>query len=873
MAKQVGALGPTGTRVAERLRELRAERGLTLQALATRLAELGRPVDMSALAKVEKGQRRIDVDDLIALALALDASPNWLLLPRSLPRDTLVALTPAYQTDGSEVWSWAIRDRPAELGTMGQDLDVVERSDSGGSNFEFLRHDWPDLYAEAIHAERLARTDPSASCMHARRALEIAVAWVYQVDGSLTPPDRPSLGTMTAEPALTSILGPEITQKMHSIRRQVNSAVHTRGQMNEDDAVCTVSDLFDVVLGIVRIYSPDSSNLTHSNVSFNHKLIPVQSKSLIRVSELRTYLESPGEHAPTKIGGASEISDREYRNNSGASTDSAVLRNPPGRARENIELGHGYQIDTLETIVDVLLEEAGWIANSSATRNYRLARPSSSAAQSGQTVDYVLWDDDNGKPLALVETKIAGHDLSSAEHQARIYADQLEAEFDQRPVAFYTDGNQTYILDGIESEPRRVEGFYTNDQLRRLIKRRSSHIKLTDIQISDSFSLRHYQGRAIRSVLDSFVANGDRRALLAMAQGSGKTLTAVALVDALVRANRIHRTLFLTDRVLTMEQTASVFKEHIPGIPVICGFPEGHVDARIYVSTYQTMLAIMNRTDEFGLRKFGPGYFDLIIIGEASSGYRQYRTIVDYFDSLVVAFTSAPVDALDDSVYQFYGSPTDVYDFREAVEAGFAIPPTFFAMTTVSPHSGIEDTGFPEDPDPEDSLDCNTRRASAHDLKQTLFNTDVIDAMLDNLMHDGLRTADGSLLGKSVIFAKDRNHAELIAERFKIKYTQFDNGFAQPITSRNLDFRRIISRFASRDEDPRIAISAGILEAGIDIPSIVNVVFFRPVRTRSLFWQMLGIGARTAPDLFGPNRPKTRFHVFDYCRNFEFARM
>lgn len=674
--------------------------------------------------------------------------------------------------------------------------------------------------------------------------MELAIAWIYQVDGSIQPPDRTSLATMIADPALVRILGSTITQRMNTIRSQGNLAVHNRGAITESDAVRVVGELFEVSLWIARTYSLNTNNLPGLDISFDSDLIPDRNPA-IPVAENLPIVRT---EIPASV------------------SEDAVV---DIRSREDSE--------TLDLVVDVLLEGAGWASDDSITRNYRISEPNLLGSKSA-TVDYVLWDDD-GKPLALVEIKEAAQDFASSTRQAQIYADRLEETFDQRPIVFYTDGNVTYIWDDVQNSPREIQGFYAKDEIRRLIRRKQNYRPLTEIPVDELLVNRPYQHRAIRRTCEAFEDDRQRRALLSMAQGSGKGLVAVALVDLLVRAGRVHRVLFLADRALIVQQTVDMFNTHLPNLPVVSRLREEHSSGRVHIATYQTMLALMNEVDEFGLRKFGPGYFDLIIIGEAISGYRQYSAIVEHFDSTVLAFTSAPKDAVDPCIYELFnladGMPTDSYELADAISEGYAIAPNIFDIQFTSSISDEMHMSTVE-------LDINesgklmvdaAKYVDADDINRFLFSVDAIDNMLETLIRDGVRGADGVLVGKTIIFAKSIQHAQIIAERFNERYPQLGHDFAKSITSRNLDSHRLISQFADSDEMPRIAISSGLLDTGIDIPAVVNLVFFKPVRSKSLFWQMLARGSRVAPNLFGPNRHKTQFNVFDYCRNFEFARI
>ena len=254
------------------------------------------------------------------------------------------------------------------------------------------------------------------------------------------------------------------------------------------------------------------------------------------------------------------------------------------------------------------------------------------------------------------------------QQQAKLYADCLEQQFGRRPVIFYTNGYQHWIWDDAAGyPPREVQGFYTRDELELMVQRRHTRLPLAGAAVNTAIVERPYQVRAIKAVGEAFDAK-QREALLVMATGSGKTRTVIALVEQLMKANWVKRVLFLADRKALVNQATNAFKAHLPAATTVNLVTEKVTDGRVYVSTYPTMLNLINEVDEAG-RRFGPGYFDLIVIDEAHrSVYAKYGAIFDYFDGMLVGLTATPKDEVDHNTYRLFhledGVPTDALQPR-----------------------------------------------------------------------------------------------------------------------------------------------------------------------------------------------------------------
>ncbi|MFZ2965200.1 MAG: DEAD/DEAH box helicase family protein, partial [Rhodoglobus sp.] len=435
---------------------------------------------------------------------------------------------------------------------------------------------------------------------------------------------------------------------------------------------------------------------------------------------------------------------------------------------------HDYREDeTRDLFIDVLLREAGWKLDQPRDREFPVTGMPNGADGGKGFVDYVLWGE-NGLPLGLVEAKRTRKDAIAGQQQAKLYADRLEAAYGQRPVMFTTNGYEHFLWDDASYPPRRVDGFTTRDQLELLIQRRTARKPLGSLEISDSIVERHYQQRAIRKVAEAF-EHQERKALLVMATGSGKTRTVIALADLLIRANWAKRILFLADRIALVNQATNAFKQQLPDAAPVNLVTDRDSEGRVYVSTYPTMMGLINDGGD-GLRRFGPGYFDLVIVDEAHrSVYQKYGAIFDYFDSLLVGLTATPKDEIDHNTYGLFnledGVPTDSYDLTDAIAEGYLVPPVGRSIATKFVREGIRYDELSESEkeawdllDWEDGLIPDVVDSSA--MNTWLFNRDTVDTVLETLMTEGRKVAGGDRLGKTIVFAKNTKHAEFIAERF-----------------------------------------------------------------------------------------------------------
>ena len=755
------------------------------------------------------------------------------------------------------------------------------------SQFAFLEFDFSIVFVHASKAEKLALSDPRGACFYARLALETAVKWMYDSDPSLRSPYDDTLSALIHEPSFRKLAGNALVTKAKLIKDLGNRAVHdSRRNVSEQSSITALRELFHFWYWLVRTYAKGAKPSAGIQFDANalQKTLTITASTVQQIKKMREDFdarEKALEHE--KEARLATEAEREKLNEEIKRLQAEIAATK--KANQAAPDTHDYNEEkTRDAFIDLLLHEAAWPLDQERDREFPVTGMPNNTGEG--FVDYVLWGDD-GKPLALVEAKRTKKDSRLGQQQGKLYADCLEEKFGRRPVIFLSNGYEHWLWDDALYPPRGVQGFLKKPELELLHQRRGTRKPLAKVKVDTDVAGRFYQTRAIRRVGEAFEKDHLRKSLLVMATGSGKTRTVIALADQLMRANWVKRVLFLADRIALVKQAHGAFKTHLPSAPSANLLEKhdpkknDHNGARVCLSTYPTMMGLINEMED-GARRFGPGHFDLVIIDEAHrSVYRKYRAIFEYFDSFLVGLTATPRDEIDRDTYSLFelekGVPTDSYDLDEAVDDGFLVPPRAVSVPLKFQREGIKyDDLSEEEKEAWDALewtedgDERPDRVEASDINKWLFNADTVDKVLEHLMANGLKVLEGDRLGKSIIFAKNSKHARFIAERFDKNYPHLKGQFAQVIDY-SVDYAQsLIDDFSDPKKPPHIAISVDMLDTGIDVPEVVNLVFFKVVRSKTKFWQMIGRGTRLCPDLFGPGMHKENFLVFDFCQNFEF---
>ena len=747
------------------------------------------------------------------------------------------------------------------------------------SNFDFLKEQFPQLFTHATHTESMAYSAPRASCFYARFTLEQAVLWLYDNDAYLQPPYDDNLGALIYEQTFKDNLKPGLFPKIRTIPKVGNLAAHSPSQITTKDSLRIVEDLFHFLYWLCRYYSPDGKNLPV--ITFYRENIPhpeiQKDMSREQLAELETKLSQADE--------MKQIADKRQQQTenelSALKQEIAALK----QQNEAVADAHDYhEADTRRYLLDILLQEAGWDIEASDATEYEVEGMPNNAGKG--YVDYVLWGDD-GKPLGLIEAKRTSSNPTKGKQQAKLYADCLEKKFNQRPVIFYSNGYNHWIWDDVTYPPREIHGFLQKEELERIIFRRSNRKSLDLVIPKPEIAGRTYQLEALKRITENFNRQNARKALLVMATGTGKTRTAIALVDLLMRANWVKRTLFLADRNALLTQAFRNFKTHLPTVTPVNLIEDKKAkdktasSANVVLSTYPTMFnRITNQENaEFYL---SPGYFDLVIVDEAHRGiYKKYQALFEYFDSLLIGLTATPRSEVHRDTYKIFdleaGVPTFAYELDDAVPDGYLVPSQGITVPFKFLRQGVKYSQLSEEEKEEYEEKFRDEETgeipdevNAAAINKWLFNQDTVDKALRLLMEKGLKVEGGDRLGKTIIFARNHAHAEFIVERFDANYPSLKGSFARVIDSHDNYSQSLLDEFSEPSKEPIIAASVDMLDTGVDIPEVVNLVFFKPVYSRVKFNQMIGRGTRLCPDLFGIGQDKEKFFIFDLCSNFAY---
>jgi type I restriction enzyme, R subunit len=747
---------------------------------------------------------------------------------------------------------------------------------SASSQYALIAGQWPELHEEAQKVEQFALSDPRTACFYARRTIELLVEWVYDNDGQLERPiTAQTLADLMYARVFCDVAGDQM-RRFRLLKDLGNKAVHRSDPIRPGDAVLAARELFQVLRWFALTYGRDPQRAR--GISFNADLLPSRDASTAQQAQSREQLNALADQLAER--------DQQLRDQRLAALASqeelnrlrqeitALRKANEAAAQPEPDLS---EFDTRRAYIDHYLEEAGWVHGQSCTHEHEVQGMPNATGQG--FVDYVLWGDD-GKPLALLEAKRTSRDPRDGERQAELYAKCLEQRYGQRPLIFLSNGYRHRLWDDLRYPPRDVQGFYKKDELETLIRRREIRQPLAQATISTAIAGRYYQQRAIRAICES-LEQGRLKALLVQATGTGKTRTAISLTDVLTRCNWVKRVLFLADRTSLVLQAERAFRRFLPDCSPVNLVTNKGGEGRVFLSTYPTMMNLIDAEDSHGVKRFGVGHFDLVIIDEAHrSVYQKYGAIFAYFDSLLSGLTATPREEIDRNTYELFdreiGLPTDEYGLDQAVADGFLVPFKPISVPLRFPREGISYADLSDDEKSQwDLLEWeesvqNAGRVDSGAVNAWLFNADTVDKGLEVMMTKGCLDAAGDRLGKSVIFARNHKHAEFIRERFDHHYPHLAGKAARVIDNQVKYAQSLIDEFSDPNSDLRIAISVDMLDTGIDIPEIVNLVFFKPVRSRTKFWQMVGRGTRTCKDLFGPGRDKECFWIFDLCQNLEF---
>ena len=746
------------------------------------------------------------------------------------------------------------------------------------SNFEFLKEtkEYALFAPAALEAERVYSTAPAMCAVGCRKALELAVKWVYSADNTMQMPYKDNLQSLIHEPSFRFAVDYNTWGKLPFIIKLGNLSVHTEKSVQKSDALLALQGLFEFIQWVDYCYGRNYEERKFDETFIPTEQVIIDTKKIKEQEGLLDQKDAEIEALRKKI----EQMSAQYT--------AEKAQNQQERSFKSEDVS---EFKTRKIYIDVDMKQMGWKftgIDADVQEEYPVEGMAGVPGQMGYC-DYVLFGKD-GSPLAVVEAKRTSKDPNIGRKQAVLYADCLERKFGRRPMMFTTNGFETYFWDDQASPQRPVSGIFSKDDLQKLMNRRSERLNLMTIPIDDRITDRYYQKEAIRAVCEQ-IDLGFRKHLLVMATGTGKTRTASSLTDVLSRGKYVTNILFLADRTALVKQAKDDFKNYLPDMS-LCNLCTNKDDrnARIVFSTYPTILnAIDDTKSKDGVRLFTPAHFDLIIIDESHrSIFKKYRAIFEYFDAIMVGLTATPKTDVDRNTYDFFemehGVPTYAYDYETAVYQDHVLVPYYnYEVQTKFMDEGIDYGKLsPEDKEryEEDFIEDGFMPdfIPSAELNKFIFNELTVDTVLQDLMDRGIHVEGGDRIGKTIIFAQNKRHAEFILERFNKLYPKYKGTFAQRVICDDTYAQTVIDDFKIADKPPYIAVSVDMMDTGIDVPECVNLVFFKKVRSKAKFWQMIGRGTRLCKDLTcidqvdGEYADKRRFLIFDYCGNFEFFR-
>ena len=744
------------------------------------------------------------------------------------------------------------------------------------TNFDYLKAEskFSRFTDVAISAEKLILMDPEASIINCRRAMEFAIKWMYSVDSELEMPYQDNLQSLMNAEEYREIVGQDLWKRMDYIRRYGNNVAHSNKKLGRDEAMLCLENLFIYLDFVACCYSD-----RYEEHSFDKTIITS------RIENAKKSREAAETTKADLVKEQEKSAQKELDLQKLIAENASLKEELSARRQEQQSTYVPKPLDlseykTRKLYIDAMLTDAGWTEGKDWINEVEI--PGMPNKSEIGFADYVLYDDMH-RPLAIIEAKRTCVDVSKGRQQAKLYADLLEEQYKRRPVIFLTNGFETHIIDGQYPE-RKCSVIYSKRDLEKWFNLLTMRTSLKHVTVDKNIAGRYYQEAAVKAVCSSFDEKNRRKALLVMATGSGKTRTVIALCKCLLDAGWVKNVLFLADRNSLVTQAkrsfVNMFSENLSCANLV--EEKDNYNARCVFSTYQTMMNCIDTVSDSDGKLFTCGHFDLVICDEAHrSIYNKYRDIFSYFDAPLVGLTATPKDEIDKNTYEVFelenGVPTYGYDLAQAVKDGYLVDYVsvesklkFIEQGIVYDELSEEDREAYEETFEDEHGDL-PEAISSSALNTWIFNEDTIRQVLNILMTEGIKIEYGQKLGKTIIFAKSHAHAEKILEVFHKEYPHLPD-YAKVIDNYMTYAQSAIDEFADPKKMPQIAISVDMLDTGIDVPEVLNLVFFKKVMSKAKFWQMIGRGTRLCPELLD-GEDKKKFYIFDFCGNFEFFRM
>ncbi len=744
-------------------------------------------------------------------------------------------------------------------------------------NFEFLKEQNEELALLGAFAESYVHSDPASTLVKLRTFGENLVADLI-VKQQIPRYYQSTFVEMLNILAGHSIVPPVVLDKLHFLRKAGNQAAHGQsGKVNRSTAMNALETAFDLGKWFcIVVYSDHGVK----NLSFVEPEPPSDSGDLLRLQS-ETLRKMASQEAQMQQLLEQLKKDRDVKTAVGE-LDSASVESMRSQGNQAADALQFSEAETRKLLIDQLLVQAGWDVGEDGKDTDSVKQEFNVGHQPTQSgkgrIDYVLWDKENDKPVAVIEAKKTSLDPSKGRKQAEGYAAALEKEYGQYPLIFCTNGYDIIFHDLEKGHiGRRIYGFYSLLSVRYCLWQTENRDLLTEQNPKSKIIDRNYQILAVKSVCEEF-QRGKRKALLVQATGTGKTRVAIALTELMIRCKWVKRVLFLCDRRELRKQAYNAFGEFIEAEPRVYVTAKTANDRskRIYLATYPAMMKCF--------QKFDVGFFDLVIADESHrSIYNRYRDLFLYFDAYQIGLTATPRNVITHNTYSLFEcedqDPTAYFSYEDAINH---VPPYLsryknYTHTTQFLRTGIKYKEMTDEQRAqlEDQMeDAELVDYSKEAVDKSVFNKDTDQRIIRNLMEHGIRDATGQRVGKTIVFARNHKHAILLMNLFEEMYPQFmrpKEHFCAVIDHYIDRAEQLIDDFKGdgNNDNLTIAISVDMLDTGIDVPAVVNLVFAKPIKSYVKFWQMIGRGTRLCKDLFGPGKDKKEFLIFDHWGNFE----
>lgn len=724
------------------------------------------------------------------------------------------------------------------------------------SNFSFLKDEFAILASDCIKSESNVLDDPEVSAFYARKALEKSIKFIYEIDEDLDEKLLNELSTfeLITHPTFAEILPIELINELHVIRKIGNSASHGKHNItiNSKESLYANKCLYKFQKWIVEVYS-------NYEVNGYYDVLNIAKPKAEKIDDKQIQEKDKLKEENEKLLQELELLKQSLPK---------FTKEQKKIKREKISTLEGLsEAQTRALLIDLELREAGYTTENFTKKKeieYKLT------LENGDTgyADYVIWDEDD-TPLAVIEAKKYSKSISAGKYQAQLYAQALSKKFDKDVLIFVTNGKIIEYSNDVYPF-REIHSFFPKSELKRILQQKKAiqNNKPSTYTINENITDRTYQKRVIKSVLKEFESY-KTRALLVMATGTGKTRVSASLSDVLIRADWVRKVLFLADRVELVKQAKNNFNEYLSETCTNLG-DEKDLDSRMHFGTYETVHNLIKNGE------YNSAYFDLIIVDEAHRTiYKKYKAIFEYFDAFILGLTATPTDEVHRNTYEFFQTgdkePTDSYSLDTAIKDGNLVPFKAKEIDLGIVKRGIkyEDLSEDEKEEYESKFEEDEDEISSSEINERVLNKETNEEVLKKLHSDGLKINDGNKIGKTIIFARNKKHAEYIKEIFDLLYPHRTKE-AEIIHSEISHKDTLMDNFKNPNRNPQIAISVDMLDTGIDVPEILNLVFFKPVKSKTKFWQMIGRGTRLCPNLLGDGINKKEFYIFDFGMNFTY---